>query len=255
MTDDVMEMRFGKCTVRENLARAVAANKLTILPDGRYVLSARGTSHSYLHVKAARKMDCGFLGDFLFGHAYDKSAVPFGCRNCYKVKIIPRSFRGLMALRTILEQAPYQSKCGADFYNPHSRDIYAGFLYLEGLGEARAAYKDMRARLDAHPDLGCDVALTIKRGCSNMEAACGPSDQWVICDEMQALERDLRERVVLEPSASDPYPVRKITSLSVWIQLAYSIGDDSYLDFTGGKPLHTPTVSYPAEQFEDEHAS
>lgn len=252
MEDDKMEMRFGKRTVRENLEYAVAAGKLTMLPDGRFVLPAPPSTHNYLQVKSVQKMDCRFLGDFLFHHAYDKKTVPYGCSNCYKVKVVPQDFRGLIALRGILEQTPCNSKCGTDFYNPHSRDNYAGFLYQDGLAAARAAYRNMRMRVDDHPDLGKGVTITIKRGCSYMEAACGPSDRWTFCDGMQELESGLKARIQAEPSISDPYPVRKITSLAVWIQFAYNIKDDSYLSFTCGKPLHQPTVSYPLEEPGDE---
>jgi hypothetical protein len=226
MEGDLIEMRFGKFSVRENLERAVKAGRLTPL-DGNYILPEPGMQHSYLHVKTVRKMDCRFLNGFLFEHAYDKKTVPFGCSNCYKVKIVPEDFRGLIALRELLENAPYHSKCGADFYNPHSRDFYAGFLYLDGLEVAHAACLDMRARCNDYPGLGRAV-ITIKRGCSNMEAVCGSSDRWLFRDGMQELESYLKARVQIKPSVAEPYPVLKIKSLASWIQLAYNIRDDSY---------------------------
>lgn len=248
MEKDVMEMRFGKRSVRENLERAVTAGRLVKLPNGHFVLPARRTQYSYLHVKSVLMLDCRFLSEFLFGFAYDKKTVPYGCSNCYKVKIVPNDFRGLIVLREILEDAPYHSKCGADFYNPHSRDVYAGFLYLEDLAAARAACLDMRARVDSRPELGSATKLTIKRGCSGMEAACGRSDRWVFRDGMQELESYLKTRVQVVPSVAVPYAVCKLKSFAAWIQVAYNIKDDSYLYFTGGKPLHQPTLSYPVEE-------
>jgi hypothetical protein len=32
-----------------------------------------------------------------------------------------------------------------------------------------------------------------------------------------------------------------------WIETAFRIGDDTYLDFTGGKPLRKKTMTYDSE--------
>ena len=245
MADDLMLMRFGRGTVLKNLERAVADGKLAMNPDGSFTPKGTAKSPVYLQVGNVRKMQCDFLSTLLFHIAYDKSAVPFGCHNCYKVKIAPFDFRGLIALRDILEKTPYQSKCGVDFYNPHSRDVYAGFLYLEGLEAARQAYHQLREVVDQNAELGNSVRMTIKRGCSEMEAACGPSDQWQFQDGLPEIEAALQARYKPDQTAPVPYRLRRMASMVQWMQTAYSIGDDTYLAYTGGKPLHKPTVSYP----------
>ncbi|MFZ2403623.1 MAG: hypothetical protein WAW41_00690 [Methylobacter sp.] len=247
MTNDLLDMRFGKGTVQENLARAVAEGRLELLPDGNFMSLQKKGSYSYLQVKSSRQMECRFLNDFLFRCAYDNTAVPYGCRNCYKVKIVPENFKGLIALRGALEDAPYHSKCGVDFFNQNSRDIYAGFLYLDGLEEARAAYREMRTVVDSHPDLSRSVQMTIKRGCSHFEAACGPSDNWTFRDGMAELETHLKARFREASSETADYRQRRMASMLSWLQIAYNLKDDSYLDFTGGKPLHNPTVTYTPE--------
>jgi hypothetical protein len=246
MENEWMDMQIGAHTVRENLDRAVAAGKLVVTPEGQYAIPDRGVGHTYLQVKAERMMDCRFLGEMVFRRAYARQAVPFGCSECYKVKIVPEDFRGLIALRGLLEQAPYQSKCGADFYNPHSRDNYAGYVYSVGLAAAQAARKDLRARVDACDGLGKAVPILIKRGCSHMEATCGPSDRWTFRPGLEALETLLNARLQPRTAAIEPYQVRKIKSLAVWLQLAFNLKDDSYLPFLGGKPLHPASLTYPA---------
>lgn len=245
MADDLMSMRFGRGSVHENIDRAVAGGKLALNPDGSFVPRKKPAFQAYLNVGNMRKMQCEFLSTFLFSIAYDKAAVPFGCRNCYKVKIAPPDFSGLIALRDILEKAPYHSKCGVDFFNPHSRDFYAGFLYLEGLDAARQAYHRLRDLVDESPELGSSVRMTIKRGCSEMEAACGPSDQWIFREEMSGIEAALQERYKPDQPAHLPYRLRRMASMVQWMKTAFSLGDDSYLAYTGGKPLHPPAVSYP----------
>lgn len=242
------EMRFGAYTVQENLARAVAAQRLMVLPDSRFSLPPRGGLPYFLHVKLFSGKPCRFLNAFLFENAYARAAVPYGCRNCYKLKIVPPDLRGLIALRGIFENAPYNSKCGVDFLNQYSSDIYAGFIYLDGLKAAQNAYKELRKLVDEHPDLGQTVSLSIKRGCSNYEAVCGPSDRWVFRDEMSALEASLKLRFNKELSVPDDYQRRRMSLMVRWIQFAYSIKDESYLTFTGGKRLYPPAVSYPVEE-------
>ncbi|CAK0752107.1 hypothetical protein CCP3SC1_2030003 [Gammaproteobacteria bacterium] len=48
-----------------------------------------------------RHPPCKFLSDFLFEQVYAKQAVPHGCRNCYKVKVIASTLKGLVAVRDI----------------------------------------------------------------------------------------------------------------------------------------------------------
>ncbi len=246
--------RFGGRTVEENLARAVATGKL-VPHEGGWSLPAQAMSSPYLPVKWALPLECHFLNDFLFTHAYARSAVPFGCRNCFKVKIVPKTFRGLIALRTLLEAAPYHSKCGVDFHNPHSRDIYAGFLYLDGLAAAREAWQQMRPLVDAEPALGAATAMSIKRGCSNYEAACGPSDKWTFDDGAAEREAALKARFYSPPRPPPNYRVLRAAKMVGWMQIAYSIGDDTYLDFTGGRPLHPSMVAYPPVPTEGEKDS
>lgn len=210
---ELYDMRFGKRTLRENLAQALATGKLLMTNEGKYMLPPEASSDQYLQVKSVCKISCQFLNKFLFQNAYDKNAVPHGCRSCYKVKIVPENLCGLVALRGILENAPYHAKCGVDLFNPYSRDIYAGFLYLDGLESAREACRDMQDRINEHPDLSNHASLTIKRGCSHYEAACGASDRWSFRDEMEALESELKADFQVTLSNPVEYRVRRMKSM------------------------------------------
>jgi hypothetical protein len=203
-----------------------------------------GEAFLQLHPHGLAQLDCGFKMGFLFHKVYEQSCVPMGCSACFKIKAAPKTVAGLAALSGILEALPHHAKCGLDFYNPHSRDIYAGFVYLSGLEAARQAYGPLRAAIDAHPDLGPSVRLTIKRGCSEHEAHCGPSDQWSFDPAMADFEAKARQ--VYSPNRPDELPLRlrKAAQMVKWIAFAYQMGDDSYLSLTGGKPLFAATVSY-----------
>lgn len=81
--------------------------------------------------------------------------------------------------------------------------------------------------------------MTIKRGCSEFEAAVGPSDQYEFTPEMAEIEAHLRTKF-RERNYVDQLNV----ALAYWIDLAFRMGDNTYLDFTGGKPLRPKTLTY-----------
>ena len=104
----------------------------------------------------------------------------------------------------------------------------------------RAHYTRLvRQATDDHPKLGPDVPIVIKRGCSEYEAKLGPSDRYTFTPEMRELEAYLKTRFRGHKAEYQP-------SLTVahWIETAFRIGDDTYLDFTGGKRLRERTLIY-----------
>jgi hypothetical protein len=165
--------------------------------------------------------------------------VPHGCRACYKVKVAPRTLRELVAAWQIGQRIECRSKWGIDFYNPHSQDVYAGYFYTTGLEGARAVCKVVREAFDAEPKIGADIPMTIKSGCSEYEAAVGPSDRYEFTPEMAELEAYLKCRFH-DRKRVDQGNI----ALAYWIDTAFRMGDDTYLDFTGGKRLRPATVTY-----------
>ncbi len=244
MDDDLEGMSFGKGTVRENLARAVAGGKVIAGADGTLAFPLRKSSDDFLFIRQLSRLRCEFHSGFVFDIAYGRAAVPHGCRDCYKIKIVPATLRGLVALRDLLEAEPYHAKCGLDLGNPFSQDIYAGYAYFHGLEAARVAWPGLRRAVDAEADLGPAVPVSIKRGCSDFEVACGRSDGWAFRDGMEALERHLAGRFQEKQSPAADYRQRRMVVMVHWLRIAFSIKDETYRDFTGGKPLYSPSLSY-----------
>jgi hypothetical protein len=82
----------------------------------------------------------------------------------------------------------------------------------------------------------------IKRGCTNYEHACGPSDQYTFDPRLAAVEDYFEERFVSPPKQEKKY--RDAKTLLDLIRIAYRIGDDTYKDFTDGKEVFPPVVTY-----------
>jgi hypothetical protein len=178
---------------------------------------------------------------FLFQGAYAKSAVPYACRNCYKVKVEAKTLRELIAVRKIVGALDVSHKCGPEVDHIYSSNLYGAFMYLDGLDAALRQKESVRDLVDREPLLGPDVPVYIKRGCTPFELACGPSDQYTFFPELQELEPQLFSLFV---PAKRPSALPKAITFAMWIATAYRIGDETYLDFTGGKRYYPKLVKY-----------
>lgn len=238
--DELFALQFGGASVAENLQRAIDRGDLIETVDGALQLRpGEGVSRNWINVDNGPLPDCGFLTYVVFRGAYGGKAVPHGCSACYKVKVAPRTLRELMAAWDIGKRIDCLSKWGVDIGNRYSQDIYAGYYYATGLDGARLLYRLVREATNADPRLGPDVPISIKRGCSEFEAAVGPSDQYSFTPEMAEVEAYLRPKFRAPKLAeADKRVVLR------WIETAYQIGDDTYLDFTAGKRLRPKSVSY-----------
>ena len=194
---------------------------------------------------------CRFLNDFLFTHVYARETVPFGCRNCFKIKVASNTLRALMAVREIAEATEHTTKSGAEVDNPTNQQLYGTYVYFDGLDNARQAYEGIRDQIDRHDHLGPGVAMTIKRCCSNYERKCGPSDQYTFDPRLEAVEAYLLQRFVRDQTPKKlPEGMTNALRVLSMVETAYRIGDDTYKDFTDGKPLYPPLVNYAPKEEE-----
>ena len=238
--DELLALKFGGKSVAENIQDAIQSEKLIENADGTLQLAGgRKSSVHWVYVRNGPSLGCNFLMDFLFKNVYAQSAVPQGCSNCYKVKVVLRTLRQLVAAWGIAEGIAVQSKWGLDLNNAYSQNVYAGYFYVPGLDGARAMYKVARELFAADPRIGPDVAMTIKRGCSEYEIAVGPSDSYTFTPEMAELESYLRSRFREQKREDKGHVV-----LAEWVDTAYRMGDDTYLDFTRGRRRRAKTLTY-----------
>jgi hypothetical protein len=238
--EELLSLRIGASSVGDNVQGAVEAGRLVENEDGTLQIAGDPRQQvNWMHVTHGPSLDCGFLMYFMFRHAYAEAAVPQGCSACYKVKVAPRTLRELVAAWEIAKRIECRSKWGTDLSNPYSQNIYAGYFYAKGIDGARAIFKIARQAFGEDRKLGPDMPMTIKRGCSEYEAVLGPSESYAFKPEMAELETLLRRRFVERKASREPSLVA-----AHWIETAFRIGDDTYLDFTGGKRLRAKTMTY-----------
>jgi hypothetical protein len=240
--EDILAFKIGNSTVGQNLQRAIESGAVLQHDNGSLELARRPEQpDSFVMIPNGPRLPCQFLNKFLFGRVYRATAVPKACEPCYKVKALPRTLRELVALYEIAKGIECLSKWGIDLYNLHSQSVYAGFFYVKGLDAARALLPIVRKAADENPKLGAEVPIVIKRGCSNFEAALGPSDQYTFQPELSEIEAYLKSK--WRPRKAEINTLAT-TLYETWVPFAYQMGDNTYLDFTNGKPLYPKSLTY-----------
>lgn len=247
MSPDLLARQIGGATIGAHLAKATAEGRIAVDDAGRWSLTAAPLAlENWRFGSHPTPFPCYKLMGFLFRGAYGRGAVPYGCRTCFKVQIKPRTLRELHAVLSVAESLAYPFKAGVGLGARYHSGPYSALFYLDGLTEARHAYAEVHARLADHsPALG-DLPITIKRGCTEYEVFCGPSDRFTFADDLPDLEAALLAN--LRPV---PKEIRRPVPANIvfmrWIQAAYQIGDETYKDFTKGQSLYPATVSYSLE--------
>jgi len=169
--------------------------------------------------------------------------VPSGCQNCYKVVVKPKTLIQLFALDDLQGKLGIPSKCGVEQRNT-VHGLYGGYFYNSGLQNGEQCYLTVREAVDNDKWLGKDVPVILKRGCTEMEHAVGPSDKWEISETQQIIEELINKWVVRDlRDADQPEPLVWHVKRK-WIEFAYEHGDETYLHVTGGKPIFPAYVTY-----------
>ena len=111
--DPLLGAKVGGRSVGEALDLAIEAGAVVRRPSGRLYLpsalrAADEPGGGTVFFRLARhqgdfRQPCNFLNNFLFEAVYFKAAVPFGCRDCYKVKVATTSLRQARAIARLAE--------------------------------------------------------------------------------------------------------------------------------------------------------
>jgi len=169
--------------------------------------------------------------------------VPSACQQCWKVVVRPKTLFQLFALVELQKALCHPSKCGIEV-RPTVHASYGGYFYNHSLGEGLACYKMVRDAIDNDENLGPDVAVFLKRACTEYEALCGDSSKWEITPEQIHIET-LVNKWFVRDTAMLEQPAHAIMNVHrKWIEFAYERGDETYLKFTDGVPLYKPYKTY-----------
>jgi len=209
--------------------------------DGKITQTTR-LMHStpWIHTRRAPNRNCGLY------HTYFeklKGMIHSTCQSCWKVVVAPRTLIELHKLLELQKVLNIPSKCGIEKRDTVGR-LYGGYFYNDSLEEGKECYKIVRSNVDLN--LSPEVSVILKRGCTEFELGTGPSDKWEVTEEQKALEYLLLDLVAVDINLSPQPEHLKDSIFRTWIHWAYSNGDPTYLEYTGG-PLFRPPVTYHEE--------
>lgn len=174
--------------------------------------------------------------------------LPRACMHCWKIVCRPKNFDELLELNKLLEKETLPSKCGVDVRATETyKGIYLGFWYcpLGDLAGARELYK--RVRRGVRGALSLDTPVILKRGCTEMENAFGPSHLWEYTPERRGIEALLDSVIEVTEIPSIQPPVSKTHTLAFWILYAHRMGDKTVKKYIRNYPYSmgsVPTSTY-----------
>jgi len=220
--------------------------------------SKLGWDTPWHHVKQGERTNCHFWNTIMFQHLFKKvpqslkkgrAWVPIGCQSCFKIVVRPQTLRGLFALEALQERLGYESKCGIEL-RPHVFGLYGGYFYTRSLQEGHERYAEVRAEVDKTQDLGPDVPVILKRGCTEMEFETGPSDQWLVYPEQIEVEQLIEQKINhdLVMRGQPQHGVHFVHGR--WIRFAYQWGDPTVFDYC--ENLYPSYVTYHDREVSDD---
>jgi len=118
--------------------------------------------------------------------------IPSVCLDCHKVVVRPETFDDLHALRKIMEEMDFPSKCGIE--RRESVDaLFGGYFYCYGYEEGKKRLEQVEFGL-----LNTGMKAFLKRGCTEYEEEFGPSDIWEAVPGQEEIEAEVERRIVIE---------------------------------------------------------
>ena len=215
--------------------------------DGKIYVETFMAFHTpWHHVHHADGLDCHTWHKIMFDVCFrqtGKKFAPSPCHGCWKVVVRLQTLKQLFALLSLQMRMGRPSKCGIEVRETVN-GLYGGYFYNKSLEEGLECYSAVRQEIDADPQLGPDVSVILKRACTEFELLCGPSDEWKVTPEQEGMEALINRWFVRDINQRTQPPHALATVHRRWIEWAYQNGDQTYLEFTDGKPIYPKVISY-----------
>ena len=215
----------------------------------------------WAYFKMGYNQNCAFWSGVLFDCVFKKQRVPIQCQNCWKVVLMPRDIEELFASYLLLRELNRPGKCGTEGDRPNTDRLYGAYWYNNSVEEGLEAYNLVKAQIEKDRFFEATILdaplkvrfgngydgpprLILKRGCTEFEQACGPSDKWGWDDDQVEMERiaaDAFSQDIVNQRQGD---IQLARLAYVWIHKAFRWGDKKYTMFTNGNRLYPPPVTY-----------
>lgn len=174
--------------------------------------------------------------------------LPRGCMHCWKLVCRPKNLEELFELNKLQAKMTTPCKCGIDIRVTETyKGIYLGFWYapLMDLEGARELYKEVRRKVRGA--LSLDTSVILKRGCTEMENAFGPSNLWEYTPQMRLIEDLINTTIVVDELKPPQSSFIRDRVFTFWIMAAHRTGDPTAKKYIRNYPYSmgsVPTVTY-----------
>jgi hypothetical protein len=221
-----------------------------VLDNGDIQRGAVGPTPETPWIYQNMSFQCILWHQVFFEHIAEHKMVHSHCHECYKVCITPRIVSELISLEQWQSTLDVPCKCGIELREWVPK-LYGGYFYCRGVEEGRERYREVKRfayenakERGLQPESSMPVIL--KKGCSEFERACGPSDKWEISDEQEEFEQWMAEKIIYDPFGDSPQPeVIKESVRLAWLKWAHMHGDMSYVQYTPNKkPFGIDYITY-----------
>ena len=182
------ELIFHNEKIEQGVRRSIASGLVRINPDtglvdmspNAYAMAYDGNWLFFGNNTALR--DCFTWHSIMF-NCFDGFVHEFCKLRCYKVVVKTRNFIDAMRFRNAMLAAPKEQgsltpphgKVGID-ERDYTDGYFNGFIYCDGLEDARKKYALVRKLVDDCVEDGKNIPIIIKRSCTEFEKRHGATD-------------------------------------------------------------------------------
>lgn len=178
-----------------------------------------------------------FQGVFLY---YTK-LIPRKCQECWKVVARPRTVRELFQLSELQKTSNRSCKAGIEKRSTVHGN-YGAYWYNDTIQEGEECRRYVKSLVS---QISPDISVFLKRGCTEFEHKYGKSNDWGVSVEDAEIEKLITDNIVIENNGFVGQPgYLKDHVRRKWVEFAYERGDETYLEYTGGKPIYPDYVKY-----------
>lgn len=237
--------------LRSNLDRNVV--QIVLNDEGKPVIRfepRNGADSPWVNTGILKDRKCGIWLD-LYWTFY--GFIPKECFSCFKVVFVPSSLEELYHVYQAQQELGWPSKCGME-RRDYTHAEWCAFWYgarSEGLEGGKALFQEVKKSLMKHLGTGrvkAKIAMKqffLKRGCTEMEAGAGPSDQW----KYEGSRGEQLQKLLDEVIEYKPWPVGQPKWIQVhiirqWVEWARKIGDATYKMFSEPESFLPAPVTY-----------
>lgn len=202
----------------------------------------------WLFSKRSGERKCEFWMNIYFQKYH---IISRGCFNCWKVVVRPRTLKELFEIRKLQLKLGFPGKCGVDDrVSSKHKGEYAAFWYCPYSGGLEAAKEHHKVIERAvHEAVGFQTPVILKRACTEMEDAAGPTNNWAYPERQHVLEDILDQTFVFEYQPPTQPWFHIVHTMTKWIEQALLVRDPTVGEFFDLKQIWafnraTPTVTY-----------